>query len=186
VTVSNTGVREIVAGTNISVSASSGSVTINSTAAGGSGGSRFFYQENSPVSGITAGDRWMDSENGQEYIYIDDGNSQQWVQPSIPSTISATINTVVGVEQSAYFATQLDYYIGVNYAGKVTITLPDSPEEGREIIIKDESGNAGKGLNRAITIVGSDGQTIDNKPSVVLNLDNAALHLIYRNGWRIV
>jgi hypothetical protein len=92
----------------------------------------------------------------------------------------------VGIEQSSYFATQLDYYIGISYAGKVTVTLPDAPEEGREIIVKDESGNAGKGPNRSITIVGSDSSTIDSRASAVINIDHAALHLIYRNGWRIV
>lgn len=183
VTITNTGVREIVAGNNISISSSTGSVTISSAVDGI--GSKFFYQSASP-SGATIGDRWMDSENGQEYVYVNDGNTNQWVQPSIPNTISATVNTVVGIEQSSYFATQLDYYIGISYAGKVTVTLPDAPEEGREIIVKDESGNAGKGPNRAITIVGSDSSTIDNRASAVINIDNAALHLIYRNGWRIV
>jgi hypothetical protein len=47
----------------------------------GSAPSKFFYTSTSP-SGVTQGDRWMDSDNGIEYVYINDGNSNQWVQPT--------------------------------------------------------------------------------------------------------
>ena len=51
--------------------------------------SKFFYVPTSP-SGITQGDRWMDSDNGIEYVYINDGNSNQWVQPTYTGLIGAT------------------------------------------------------------------------------------------------
>jgi len=44
-------------------------------------GFSFYYQQN-PPTGITFGTRWMDSDTGVEYIYINDGNSSQWVQPT--------------------------------------------------------------------------------------------------------
>jgi hypothetical protein len=44
-------------------------------------GIKFTYTTTAPV-GATLGDRWMDSDNGIEYIYINDGNSNQWVQPT--------------------------------------------------------------------------------------------------------
>jgi hypothetical protein len=101
--------------------------------------------------------------------------------------IAPTINTVVAVQGTSYSASQLDYYIGVSYAGQVTVTLPEFPEAGREIIVKDESGAAGSGPNRAITVVGADsGDTIDNRASAVLNINSGGLHFIYRGGWRIV
>jgi hypothetical protein len=81
----------------------------------------------------------------------------------------------------------LDYYIGVSYAGPVTVTLPTNPETGRQIVVKDESGNAGSGVSRYITIVGATAsQTIDNQSSAILNINNGGLHFIYRNGWRII
>jgi hypothetical protein len=81
----------------------------------------------------------------------------------------------------------VDYYIGVSYAGPVTVTLPVAPETGREIVVKDESGNAGNGVARQITIVGAtSAHKIDNQSSAIINLDNAALHFLYRNGWRII
>jgi hypothetical protein len=179
-----TGVSQLIAGSNITISGSTGAVTISSTATA-DGGTNFFYQTTPPVAGVTVGSRWMDSENGQEYIYIDDGNSQQWVQPSVPSIISPTINTVVGYTGETYSATQLDYYIGISYNGPTTVVMPSEPETGREIIVKDEAGHSGN-WNKRITIVGADGELIDNKSSAVININSAALHFIYRNGWRIV
>jgi len=155
----------------------------------GSAPSKFFYTSTSP-SGVTQGDRWMDSDNGIEYVYINDGNSNQWVQPTNTggsSTTSISVLATTTVTGATYAALPTDYYIGVSYAGQVTVTLPVAPETGREIVVKDESGNAGNGVNRQITIVGATAaHTIDNQSSAIINLDNAGLHFIYRNGWRII
>jgi len=154
-----------------------------------SAANRFYYQATSP-SGITQGDRWMDSDNGIEYVYINDGNSSQWVQPTNTATTSGGASSILAttsVTGSSYSATPLDYYIGVSYAGPVTVTLPTNPETGRQIVVKDESGNAGSGVSRYITIVGAtSSQTIDNQSSAILNINNGGLHFIYRNGWRII
>lgn len=40
----------------------------------------FFYQSIPPTEGITLGSRWMDSNTGIEYIYINDGDTFQWIQ----------------------------------------------------------------------------------------------------------
>ncbi len=73
-----------------------------------------------------------------------------------------------------------DYYIGVSSNAQVTINIPISAASGRSIIIKDESGRCSV---NPITISG----TIDNDTSgAILAIDNGALHLIYRQGWRIV
>lgn len=82
------------------------------------------------------------------------------------------------VNTATYAATTLDYYIGVNYTGVVTITLP-AATDGREIIIKDESGLCS--INN-IQIIG----TIDNTTNATLAINNGALHFIYRAGWRII
>jgi len=84
------------------------------------------------------------------------------------------------VDEPTYAVTDSDYYIGVNYAGAVTITLPTSPNSGRIIIIKDESGNAS--IN-PITVVGN----VDNDPGgFILQMDNGGTQMIYRAGWRII
>lgn len=72
-----------------------------------------------------------------------------------------------------------DYYLGVTTA-PVTITLPSSTTSGRTIVIKDETGNA---QNNNITIAG----TIDNDAGgVILAINNGAVQLLFRNGWRII
>jgi hypothetical protein len=170
-----------------SVTKVGGTVTVNIVGGGGgvAGNTNFFYQQTPPTEGVTVGSRWMDSDNGQEYIYINDGNSEQWVQPATTNVISATINTVVGVTGASYEASALDYYIGVSCDGVCTVTLPDSPEAGREIIVKDEAGRASS-WNHRIIVQGADGDTIDNKDKAIININSAGLHFIYRMGWRIV
>ena len=60
---------------------------------------------------------------------------------------------VTSVTTSSYTIRPQDYYIGVNYAGAVTITLPRADREGKIFVVKDELGEASKGTNRYITIL---------------------------------
>lgn len=84
------------------------------------------------------------------------------------------------VTTSTYTVDDNDYYIGVNYAGPVTITLPSSTNSGRMLIIKDEDGDA---ETNPITVLG----TVDNDTGgFIIQINNGAIQLIYRNGWRIV
>jgi hypothetical protein len=211
------GVAQIVAGSGITLSPAEGVGIVTISTLGGSGGNTgatgpqgpqgntgatgpagpagaggtYYYQLTAPTGpGITMGFRWMASDTGIEYVYINDGNSSQWIQPTNTggsSTTSISILATTGVTGATYAALPSDYYIGVSYAGQVTVTLPVAPETGREIVVKDESGNAGNGVNRQITIVGATAaHKIDNQSSAIINLDNAGLHFIYRNGWRII
>ena len=84
------------------------------------------------------------------------------------------------VNSASYTIGRKDYYIGVNYEGRVTLTLPSLAKDGRYIIIKDESGRASV---YPITVQGN----VDNDPAgFVLAVNNGAIQMIYRNGWRIV
>ena len=83
------------------------------------------------------------------------------------------------VSSNTYTATSSDYYIGVNTSQPVTITLP-SMSDGKQMVIKDESGSC---ATYPITISG----TIDNDSGgAILSINNGALHLIHRSGWRII
>jgi hypothetical protein len=90
-------------------------------------------------------------------------------------------NYTTAVTSSTYNVRRKDYYVGVNYAGAVTITMPTfDVVQGRIIIIKDESGHAS---TNPITVQG----TIDNDAGgFVLQMDNGGVQMIYRNGWRII
>ena len=95
-------------------------------------------------------------------------------------SVSLTNYTTL-VTDPIYVVRRKDYYIGVNYAGAVTITLPTfDVVSGRKLIIKDESGHCSA---NPITVDG----TVDNDAGgFILQMDNGAIQMIYRNGWRII
>jgi len=80
-----------------------------------------------------------------------------------------------------YTLTRNDYYVGVNVAARVNITIPDSIGfPGRKIVIKDESGRCSK---FPIFVYGN----VDNDPGgFILKINNGAIQMIYREGWRII
>lgn len=90
------------------------------------------------------------------------------------------IYTTTSITSNNYTVIDGDYYLGVDYSGNTTITLPTAPNSGRMLIIKDESGNCS--IN-PITVSG----IVDNDiGGFILQMDNGAIQLIYRNGWRII
>jgi len=96
-------------------------------------------------------------------------------------TSNNVINSTTLVTTNNYTLIDGEYYVGVNYAGPVTITLPTTPDSGREIVIKDESGNCS---NNPITVVGP----VDNDVNgFIIQIDNGAVHMLYRGDfWRII
>jgi hypothetical protein len=100
-------------------------------------------------------------------------------------TISATGADLISVYGTtvSYTATEDDEYIGVNSASAVTITLPDSPADGRVYIIKDERGQ-GSGK---ITIQPPVGTLLDGKTNYVIGVPNQSIQIVYRaGGWWII
>lgn len=94
---------------------------------------------------------------------------------------------VTYVTSSSYSIKLQDYYIGINYAGAVTITLPYADREGKIFIVKDELGEASKGTNRYITILPSGSDLIDGRDRAILAYDYGSLTFIWRgNSWRVV
>ena len=85
------------------------------------------------------------------------------------------------VTTNTYAVTANDYYIGINYAGPVTITIPGSISAGREVVIKDESGNC---ETYNITVSAK----VDNDANgFILAVNNGAIHMLYRgDSWRII
>ena len=112
--------------------------------------------------------RWLKYSEADKKFVFDDINPYEVVY----NTTEVTTPT--------YTVNDTDYYIGVNYNGPVTITLPTSADSGRMIIIKDEDGDAE--IN-PITVLGN----VDNDAGgFIIQINNGAIQLIYRNGWRIV
>ena len=112
--------------------------------------------------------RWLKYDASRKKFVFDDINPYEVVE----NTTEVTTPT--------YTVQSNDFYIGVNYAGPVTITLPSSTNSGRMLIIKDEDGDA---ETNPITVLG----TVDNDAGgFIIQINNGAIQLLYRNGWRIV
>ena len=121
-------------------------------------------------------------QNDKQFVTWRDGYFQMdYINPKeiVANTVYVTSNT--------YQITNDDYYIGVNVASTVIITLPPSANifTGREFYVKDESGNAGAPA-RFIDIYPSGLDKIDNQNYVRLQIDHGGLKFIYRNGWRVI
>jgi len=94
---------------------------------------------------------------------------------------------ITSVTTSSYTIRPQDYYIGVNYAGAVTITLPRADREGKVFVVKDELGEASKGTNRYITVLPTGSDLIDSRDRVILAYDYGSLTFIWKdNSWRVV
>lgn len=94
---------------------------------------------------------------------------------------------ITSVTSSSYTITPQDYYIGVYYAGAVTITLPHADREGKIFVVKDELGEASKGTNRYITILPSGSDLIDGRDKAILAFDYGSLTFIWKgNSWRVI
>lgn len=133
---------------------------------GGTGAVRIIDQDDLDKSTVANG-RYMKYQNG--WFVMDEINPFDVIH----NTTLVTTNT--------YVVQDNDYYIGVNHAGPVTIIVPSIPDSGREIVIKDESGNC---ENNSITISGP----IDNDANgAILAVNNGALHMLFRGDyWRII
>ena len=141
------------------------------------------------VAGPGGGSYWLNDLGDTDKQSIQNAANNQvltfnadigkWIASDIqPSEI---VNNNVGVTSNTYTITNIDYYIGVNYPAPVTITIPDSLNQGRIVIVKDESGNC---YNNPITLSGN----VDNDANgAIIAINNGAVQLLFRNGfWRII
>lgn len=94
---------------------------------------------------------------------------------------------VTSVTTSTYTVKLKDYYVGINYAGAVTITLPKADRQGKIFVIKDELGEASRGNNRHITIIPTGNDLIDGRSRAILSYDYGSLTFIWKgNSWRVI
>jgi hypothetical protein len=112
--------------------------------------------------------RWLKYDGSRKKFVFDEINPYE------------VIYNTTEVTTPTYTVDENDFYIGVNYAGPVTITLPTTASSGRMLIIKDEDGDA---ETNPITVLGN----VDNDAGgFIIQINNGAIQMIYRNGWRIV
>ena len=133
---------------------------------GGTGIVRLFDADDFDRATVGEG-KFMKFSNG--WFVLDDIN------------LGEIVNNTTVVTTNTYTVVSTDYYIGVNYAGPVTITIPASISSGREVVIKDESGNC---ETNNITV----NAKVDNDANgFILAINNGAVHMLYRgDSWRII
>jgi len=64
-------------GMGITANSSGSNVTVTVTATGTGGG--FYYANTAPATPV-AGDRWVNSDSLREFVYVNDGDSSQWIE----------------------------------------------------------------------------------------------------------
>lgn len=121
---SNTAISEILSGAVTSLNGLTGAVFAT----------KFTYGLTASA-GSTQGDRWMASDTGIEYVYVNDGNSQQWIQPTNTSGGQAyspvygsfydttTQSAILGNTGYAMTFNSTDYSNGVAIVSNSRITL---------------------------------------------------------------
>ena len=148
----------------------------------------FYFQPTSPSPSPTVlGTRWIDSDTGKEYVWVFDGTSHVWMQPTQLVSMKNSTQQISDSSHSAIFA--LEYY-GVIYMGGIcTVTLPQgtSPEhDGKFITIADEVGGISK-YNRGIRVQGTASQLINGESDVLMKIERMSLTFMYRNSsWKTI
>ena len=119
-------------------------------AAGGGGGSSFTYAASAPSSPVV-GDEWVNSNTGIKYTYINDGDSNQWVElggsiefsPSgITTTKAVSLFDPVALDSVTMFYTPsavtlnklITVCTGTGPSVTYTIRYGSSKDSGTEII----------------------------------------------------
>jgi hypothetical protein len=78
-------------------------ITVGTAAAGG-GGASLAVSDTAPDS-PSAGNIWYNSTSGYLYVYIEDADSSQWVQPAAGNVFSGSYSDLVGAPTLATIAT---------------------------------------------------------------------------------
>jgi hypothetical protein len=126
----SSGVTSITVGNGLSANSSTGAVTIVFTGSTNVSGLTYYVTGSTP-SGSTfiSGDRWFNTTNGDELVYVNDGNSAQWIQICCGGSGggggSSVIQGITGITgTSGVSATTTDYGTTIiNTAPDQTVTI---------------------------------------------------------------
>jgi hypothetical protein len=147
-----------------------------------------YYVSASTPNNVTliSGDRWFNTDTGVEVVWIDDGDSQQWIQPfSVPGPLSPDVGyyATTGITTGQTLTWDKTYW-GISANTQVNLILPTtSSNDGYYLIIKDESGFCGNYRIRLTPSVG----LIDGNNYVDMNINYMSLTCMVRNGnWYLI
>jgi len=174
----------ITGGTNIQIISSYPNFGINFTGTT-SGGLEYFVTGATPTA-TQSGDRWFNTDTGVELVWIEDGDSNQWVQPfSVPGPLSPDVGyyATTGITTGQTLTWDKTYW-GISGSSNVNLTLPTTTsKDGYYLIIKDEAGICG---TYRIRITPASG-LIDGNNYVDMNINYMSLTCMVRGGnWYLI
>ncbi len=145
----------------------------------------FYYQTGTPSPNpLNVGSRWIDSDNRYEYIWVSDGTSSSWIQPTTNNYATNEINT------SSYSVSfEYTYYGVIHNSSICEIYLPlggSSSDNGKFITIADEVGGISS-FNKGIKVYTSGSQSINGYSDVLMKVNFMSLTFLFRNGnWKTI
>ncbi len=174
----------ITGGTNIEITGSYPDFGINFTGTT-SGGLEYFVTGATPTA-TQSGDRWFNTDTGVELVWIEDGDSNQWVQPfSVPGPLSPDVGyyAITGITTGQTLTWDKTYW-GISGSSNVNLTLPTTTsKDGYYLIVKDEAGICG---TYRIRITPASG-LIDGNNYIDMNINYMSLTLMVRGGnWYLI
>ena len=163
-----------------------GTFSVTGFTTGGTQNGLNYYVSGSTPTAIQSGDRWFNTNTGLEVVWIDDGDSSQWIQPfSVPGPVSPDLGyySVTGITTSQVITWDKTYW-GVSGLTNIDLTLPATVgKDGYYLIIKDEIGNCGTYRIR----ITPDSGLIDGNNYIDMNINYMSLTCMVRGGnWYLI
>ena len=109
---------------------------------GAGGGASITSSDTAPAE-PSAGALWYNSSTGYLYVYVDDGDSQQWVQPVAGNVFSGVYGDLVGIPTFATVASTGDWN-DIQNKPTIPATLTDlgiSDGSANQVLTTDGAGN---------------------------------------------
>ncbi len=154
-------------------------------------GAEFYYQNTTPTPN-NVGARWFNSDTGLEFVWIFDGTTNYWVQPT--QLWNAQYATSVISTSTATVSFAFEYY-GITNTTSTTITLPlgvSPQDDGKFLMIKDETGISRNTTTTRLRIQTQSSQTIGSGTTYITGFNVTTTRftsftLLFRNGrWHII
>ena len=174
----------ITGGSNIQIISNYPNFGINFTGST-SGGLEYFVTGATPTA-TQSGDRWFNTDTGVELVWIEDGDSNQWVQPfSVPGPLLPDVGyyAITGITTGQTLTWDKTYW-GISGSSNVNLTLPTTTsKDGYYLIVKDEAGICS---TYRIRITPASG-LIDGNNYIDMNINYMSLTLMVRGGnWYLI